>query len=88
MAGEGEDVGKGKGEEQMERFPGLKANPAVRAGAAGGAGAGRPPMVNNAKNFGLMRKESFGVPKIKNHKELLKGMFQKKGMPPGMSSLR
>ena len=33
-------------------------------------------------------KESFGVPKIKSHKELLKGMFQKNKLPPGMAAVK
>jgi len=44
--------------------------------------------MRNPNKFGLMRKESFGVPRIKNHTELLKGMFEKKQLPPGMTSLK
>ena len=68
--------------------PPLPSNPALTLqrglGSAGSAGAGQ----GQPRPGGLMRKESFGVPKIKNHKELLKGVFQKKGLPPGLSSLK
>lgn len=54
--------------------PAMPRNPAVAA---------HENRLRNPAKFGLDRKQSFGVPKIKNHKELLKGMFQKKegGMP-------
>ena len=65
-----------------------------------GGGDNRPPLprnpavsaaenrMRNPKKFGLERKQSFGVPKIKSHKELLKGMFQKNKLPPGMAAVK
>ena len=59
-------------EERKESFPSFPQNPAVRAIAGGG----KPP-VNNSRHLGLLRKPSFGVPQIKNHKELLKDISRK-----------
>jgi protein phosphatase methylesterase 1 len=64
---------------RKESFPSFPQNPAVRAlaGESGGGGAGKPP-VNSSRNLGLLRKPSFGVPQIKNHKELVKDILRKK----------
>ena len=71
-----------EGSEAKEAFPqeqggdmGRKLPPTMPRNPAVAAHENR---LRNPAKFGLDRKQSFGVPKIKNHKELLKGMFQKK----------
>lgn len=68
-------TGEGGGEER-ETFPSMPSNPAV-----GGAQGFRQP------NKTFLRKESFGVPRIKNRTELLKGMYSKKNLPPQPPSM-
>ena len=73
----------------LEAFPGVPAaaprgpvlprNPAVTAQEA---------RLRNPAKFGLDRKQSFGVPRVKNHKELLKGVFGKNKPPPSLLALR